>query len=255
MKTSAMDKHQKMRTLSQECFRRLHNTSENISEDVKLGILNEFMLDLKTSGYGEKERLNILNAGIQTFKNLKEKVASGLRPMYRDCEFKERMKASQTKSQKNSSWFKRSSKSPYVSVMFVEATPDDKLIRMIRRTEDKHRISDHQRIKFVSKSGVKLVNLLQRKDPFEENCKDGCAPCEDATKRHRLSHCHRTGVHYEAKCVDCDNRGKMRKYHGETARNVHVRSKEHLSDLKNKREKSWMLKHIKKNMKMRIPKT
>ena len=90
------------------------------------------------------------------------------------------------------------------------------------------------------------MSLLQRKDSFEENCKDGCPPCEDATKRHRLSHCHRTGVHYEAKCVDCDNRGKMRKYHGETARNVHVRSKEHLSDLKNKREKSWMLKHIKK---------
>ena len=42
MKTSGMDKHQKMRTLSQECFRRLHNTSKNISEDVILGLIIGF---------------------------------------------------------------------------------------------------------------------------------------------------------------------------------------------------------------------
>ena len=76
-------------------------------------------------------------------------------------EFKEKIKTSHTKSQMNSSWFRNSlTKSPYVSVMFVEASPYDKLICMIRRTEDIHRISDHQRMKFVSKSGVKLVTFM-----------------------------------------------------------------------------------------------
>ena len=53
MKSSAMDQSQKMKTLSQECFRRLHNTSDNVPESVMNNILNEFMMDLKNSGYDE----------------------------------------------------------------------------------------------------------------------------------------------------------------------------------------------------------
>ena len=33
---------------------------------------------------------------------------------------------------------------------------------MLRKTGQSHRISDSQRVKFVSKSGVKLVNLSKR---------------------------------------------------------------------------------------------
>ena len=116
--------------------------------------------------------------------------------------------------------------------MYVDVTPDDKLIR---HTESMHKISETHRIKFLSKSGVKLVNLLQRKDPFEQNCDHDCQPCEEANKLGVLSHCHRTGIYYEAKCVKCEKEGKNRIYHGETARNVHVRSKEHINDLKYKR--------------------
>ena len=36
----------------------------------------------------------------------------------------------------------------------------------------------------------------------------------------------------------------MRLYHGETARNLHVRSKEHCNAYKNKSEKSFMNKHV-----------
>ena len=175
MKNSAMDKHKKMNTLSQECFRRLHNTSESICEDIKLSILNEFMVDMKNSGYNEKDRLNVLNAGIRTYRNLKQKETLGIRPFYRDCDFKNKTNVSESRSQKKSSWYKKSNdRSPFVSVMYVEATPDDKLIKMIRHTESMHKISETQRIKFVSKSGVKLVNLLQRKDPFEQNCDYDC---------------------------------------------------------------------------------
>ena len=39
-------------------------------------------------------------------------------------------------------------------------------------------------------------------------------------------------------------KGIIRVYYGETARNVHVRSNEHYCDLRNKRERSWMWKHI-----------
>ena len=97
------------------------------------------------------------------------------------------------------------------------------------------------------------MNLLQRKDPFQENCEFGCQPCEDASRRDVKSNCHRTSVYYKAQCNECESQGKTKVYHGETARNVHVRSKEHLNDLKHKRERSWMWKHIKNEHKSKNP--
>ena len=61
-----------------------------------------------------------------------------------------------------------------MSVMFVDATPGDKLLKMFRETEDKYRISDECRIKFVAKSGIKLKHILVKKDPFENYC--DCKP-------------------------------------------------------------------------------
>ena len=49
---------------------------------------------------------------------------------------------------------------------------------------------------------------------------------------------------YEAKCKTCGNEGKLRTYHGETARNLYTRSKEHYSALRNQDEKSFMNKLI-----------
>ena len=56
LKTSPYSIKNKMTILTQECFRRLHNTSEHADQKVKETILNEFMIDLKLSGYNEKER-------------------------------------------------------------------------------------------------------------------------------------------------------------------------------------------------------
>ena len=44
----------------------------------------------------------------------------------------------------------------------------------------------------------------------------------------------------------CDKEGKVKIYDGETARNINVRSKEHIKDFKNNHETSFMLKHINK---------
>ena len=86
---------------------------------------------------------------------------------------------------------------------------------------------------------MKLVNLLQRKDPFESNCENNCKPCEYANKNGKLSHCHRERVNYEGKCENCG-----RVYFGETARKMHIRSNSNYNDLKHKRDRSWMWKHI-----------
>ena len=46
-KDSAMPIKKKIDSLSQEIFRRLHNTKEEVSWEVKVAILNKFMNELK----------------------------------------------------------------------------------------------------------------------------------------------------------------------------------------------------------------
>ena len=69
LKSAAASLQQKMATLTQQCFMRLHNTSENASEITKLTLLNEFMKDLWLSGYSELDRLNILKGATNTYRS------------------------------------------------------------------------------------------------------------------------------------------------------------------------------------------
>ena len=98
----------------------------------------------------------------------------------------------------------------------------------------------------MSKSGTKLSYLLEKRNPFATNCKSqDCPPCESANPNtNELSHCMVNNVCYEVKCKTCDHQGKLRTYTGETTRNLHVRSKEHLNSLKTNDQNSWMVKHI-----------
>ena len=56
--------------------------------------------------------------------------------------------------------------------------------------------------------------------------------------------CKVNNVCYEVKCTTCEVGGKLRCYTGETSRNLHIRSKEHIKDMESKNKNSWMLKHI-----------
>ena len=98
----------------------------------------------------------------------------------------------------------------------------------------------------MSKSGQKLINLVGRKDPFKKNCTDnGCPPCESLdAKNAKVSNCKLDNVTYKGICKTCELQGKVRVYDGETARNLHVRSKEHISQYDNNNKNSWMLKHV-----------
>ena len=119
--------------------------------------------------------------------------------------------------------------------MFVEATPGDTLLKMLKVTEETFKIAEDKRIKFISKAGTKLIHLFERKNPFEVNCnEEDCPPCETIDDPNKLSKCRMENVSYQAKCLTCELVGKNRIYDGETARNLHIRSKEHLYDLKTK---------------------
>ena len=91
-----------------------------------------------------------------------------------------------------------------------------------------------------------MEHLFERKNPFENNCKDSdCRPCASVDpKKPKLSKCKSNNVCYEAKCETCGKLGKSRTYTGETARNLHERSKEHYNGLKMNDKNNWMMKHI-----------
>ena len=243
MKNSAMSVNSKINILTQQCFKRFHNTSESIPDKLKVEILEDFMLEMYLSGYSENERFKILMAGWKTYQNLKDKENKGLRPFYRKNSFRKKERFQEKISKKNN-WFKQSNDQKYSSVIFVEATPGDKLLKSLKHIEEENKISDKDRIKFVSRSGTKLINLLQKKDPFNSQCdKIDCKPCEDKSKN-EPSHCKTQNVTYSAQCKVCEKDGKTRIYYGETCRNLHVRSKEHYKDFTNNSKHSWMLKHI-----------
>ena len=81
-KDSAMPTRNKINTLSQEVFRRLHNTSSEVPWDQIVVVLDKFMNELKASGYSKKDRAEILMSGVWRFDKLKNKEERGLRPFY-----------------------------------------------------------------------------------------------------------------------------------------------------------------------------
>ena len=243
LKTAASSMKQKMAILTQQCFTRLHNTSNSIDDSIKVSILNDFMKELNASGYSEDDRLNILEGAINTYKKILEKETSGQRPFYRNNEF-EKSKRLMNKNSKKSNWYKSGKcENKFATVMFVEATYGDTLLKMLKATEDKYKIADNKRIKFVSKSGTKLENLFKSKNPSKRSCKE-CA--KSGADENLQSNCKTNNVVYQGKCDTCEEKGNTRVYDGETARNLHVRSKEHFADFKNKNQRSWMWKHVEK---------
>ena len=81
-KMSAMPIRKKIEFLSEEVFRRLHNTKREIDENEKVSILNKFMIQLKLSGYSEYDRYQILESGFNHYDKLLRKELDGICPFY-----------------------------------------------------------------------------------------------------------------------------------------------------------------------------
>ena len=103
----------------------------------------------------------------------------------------------------------------------------------------------------MTKWGTKLKHLLERKDPFSSLCKDSeCPPCVSLQEtKMKNQNCRKNNICYQVSCRNCEKEGKVRQYHGETARNLHGRGKEHYYVLNNKSEKTSMYKPVLKEHK------
>ena len=131
-KESAMPLSKKIDILSNEVFRRLHNTSHDIEWENKVPILEKFMIELKLSGYSENDRAEILKSGVRRYEELKEKEARGIRPFYSKRNFED-MKRHEEKRTKKTNWFNLKNNN-YSTVFFVPPTPNSLLLKMLRNT-------------------------------------------------------------------------------------------------------------------------
>ena len=101
--SSALSHSQKRSILTQECLRRLRNTKVELGPQVQNKHLNQFMLKLKNSGYGQKFRKEILDSALQAFDKMLADDRNGTKPLYRSktWNMEERQK---TKLNKRQNW-------------------------------------------------------------------------------------------------------------------------------------------------------
>ena len=159
-KDSALPERVKCTTLAQEVIRMMRNTSEIIREERKREQLTKFAVKLKNSGYNERNRREILLAGIKGFERILTDVKKGKRSLNRDR--KENMEVRMLRKYgAKSRWFKgREGKAEkgkektgkgrvqernggkfeeIEAVIFVPATPGGVLTKRLQEADDKGR--------------------------------------------------------------------------------------------------------------------
>ena len=113
---SAMPPNIKRNSLAQEVIRRLRNTSRDLPWSEKAAILTEFSHSMMCSGYSEKFRLEIIQAGVVGFERQCAEADSGGTPVHRPRSYnlEERMKK---KMLTKTSWYR-----PFDAVGFFPGT-------------------------------------------------------------------------------------------------------------------------------------
>ena len=128
--------------------------------------------------------------------------------------------------------------------MFVPPTPNGELAKMLKKRERELNCESEMNIKFIEKGGIKVKNLLVKKDPFPTQ-KCGVSNCPFCNKLNPQilidgkQKCTAHNVGYRFKCTECDFT-----YEGETHRRISVRSGEHSDQLRNESNNSALWKHI-----------
>ena len=242
---SALSSASKRTILTQECLRRLRNTKVELSEEVKMKHLNDFMLKLKNSGYNRKYRAEILDSAFKAFEKMLEDDRKNVKPLFRSRDWNKAEREA-TKRNKKIHWYRNEeSKIQYKSILFVPPTPGGVLAKQMKeREEELNKFSD-ERIKIVEKGGRNIESLLAKKDPFgKENCTEKLCPlCNNSGKNKMDIACNTNNVGYRWTCTTCKEDKKIAVYEGETSRSARLRGLEHISGKNNKQPDNVLYKH------------
>ena len=140
--------------------------------------------------------------------------------MYRPKGYKKEERKNKKKAAKRE-WFKQGG---FKRFIMIPSTKDSKLKKSIE--EKLKRVNLTKKVKIVEKPGQKFFDRLKtiNQKPKNENCKD---PDCLIQKTNKGGNCKNNEIVYGIECKDCGDR-----YVGETSRNGHTRSIEHVKNAK-----------------------
>ena len=228
MVSSALPTNVKRATMTNECLRRLRNTSRDLPWSVHADILSEFSFDLKNMGYDARFRAKVVTAAITGYRRQCELADTGARPLHRPREFDAKNRRFKKLMSRDGAWLKPQ----YHVAAFYPATPDGWLVKGIKQIvrEEAGRIG--LRIKVVEESSTSLGSILTRPDLF------GCLFPDCRMSEEGPSHL-RSGANYTGVCSLCSMR-----YRGETGFNAHARIQSHEAQIRACSERSTMAQHL-----------
>ena len=238
---SALSKNVKFSTYRQEVARVLKNTSIHLPWSVKSKLLSELSHRMRLAGYNEGFRARVLSEGITGYVKKVLLSVKNNTPLNRPRQ----MIAADKK--KKRSWLHSPNLGDVQSVLFVPATPDSILAKMIRDCEERNSQGRSVKIKIVERSGRSVKNHLAPNYPWAPHtCSDkDCFPCSTSTSI-KIS-CRKPGVGYKISCTICSSIGVSSVYEGESGKCLYERGKKHLSEFHSGLSSNAMVIHNRKH--------
>ena len=198
------------------------------------------MRKLQISGYNKKFRGELFKSAKMASEKMLFNDQNGIRPLFRNRKQIEEDKKVRSKSK----WWNKKGRK-YTTILFVPPTPQGELAKLIQKREEELNRYSELSVKVVEKGGVRLKNMLIKKDPFQKSkCStDLCPICHETEfsvpdEKNGIP-CGTQNVGYRWICTKCQST-----YEGESARQNTVRAIEHLKDLQKNRRNSPLMKHL-----------
>ena len=235
---SAISASCKQSVHTQEVMRRLFNSSRMLDWKTETApVISGYMSRMMQAGYPEKYRRDTLCRSLRIYDKMVEDDTNGVRPLYRPKDY-DRIERKNRKQKKKESW---SNKGGYIAPIFVPPTPHGELAMELKKIAECEAEAGVQ-FRIVESGGRSVKMMLQKSNPTAtKGCdEDDCLPCR--TAKGAGGNCRSCGINYQVECELCPPDRKS-SYHGESARNLYTRGKEHQKNYSDRTAKSFMLKH------------
>ena len=183
-----------------ECMRIIGNCSGFSGDDgqTERKHISHYMKRMQYSGYSERDRLSVLKKAYDKKEKRNDSTDYGKR------------------KGRNKDWYLKGNK--YESLMVVDATPGERLKRVVEKTAKKYGI----KMKVIERRGRTMKTMFQKSNPFGVvGCSErDCVVCKGGMG----VDCRKRGVVYE---IGCEEEGCGKKYIGQTGRTLYERLKQH----------------------------
>ena len=162
MYRSAVSIRTKRDTLFQEGLRRLRHMDDSCTVEEVNHVMAEFCYNMMVSGYSVGTRMDIVNGVMERKDKVEEEIRAGTRIRFRNMSEIDQMREKDLNKHRNT-WYLIGGAT---GVLFVPATPDSELCKMVRQGIGKLKCPDGGLTKVVEAGGASILAGLAKADPF-----------------------------------------------------------------------------------------